>query len=481
VKPSRIIPIVACLSLSLTGFQVSGVTHYVDLNCTNPISPYTNWVTAATNIQDAVDVTTTGDTVLVTNGVYATGGRKWFDSGTNRVTVTNAITLQSVNGPAVTLIQGGGQAGTTNAQRCVLVGANAVLSGFTLSNGRGGTGNFPDGGGVWCAAASYVVSNCILSGNAARLGGGAFRGTLVNCLVSSNSASSSGGGSYEANLINCIVVKNSATNGGGLKGIYGATTAKNCLIVSNTASASGGAASEGNFVNCTIVGNAAGSSVGAVENSAALYNCIVYYNTAPVSPNGIGKFENICLEPPLPGGSGFTNEPQFVNRAAGDYRLSSNSPCINSGRNAFITNTTDLDGNPRFVVGTVDIGAYEFQSPSSAISYFWLQQYGFPINALTDSGDADNDGADNYEEWFARTVPTNAASVLLMTTVSNSVSGATVSWQNISGVYYYLQRSTNLADTPPFVIVRSNILGNSFNDTNAVGGGPFFYRVGVQP
>ena len=100
---------------------------------------------------------------------------------------------------------------------------------------------------------------------------------------------------------------------------------------------------------------------------------------------------------------------------------------------------------------------------------------------MTDSGDADNDGASNYAEWFAHTVPTNVASVLMMTNVSNGVSGATVKWQNVGGVYYYLQRSSNLADDPPFITIQSNILGNSFIDTNAVGAGPFFYRVGVQP
>ena len=42
---------------------------YVDLNSTNPTPPYTNWISAATNILDAVDAAVAGDRVLVTNGV----------------------------------------------------------------------------------------------------------------------------------------------------------------------------------------------------------------------------------------------------------------------------------------------------------------------------------------------------------------------------------------------------------------------------
>ena len=83
---------------------------------------------------------------------------------------------------------------------------------------------------------------------------------------------------------------------------------------------------------------------------------------------------------PTNGVGNITEDPAFVDYSNGNLQLQSNSPCINSGNNAYVVGSTDLDGNPRIVGGTVDIGAYEYQTPASKISYAWLQQYGLPIN-----------------------------------------------------------------------------------------------------
>jgi hypothetical protein len=93
--------------LALLPFTASSVTFFVDLNCTNPVPPYADWSTAATTIQDAVDEASDGDVVLVTNGVYNTGGYSVNSlSQSNRVAVTKPLTVRSVNGPTVTAIEG---------------------------------------------------------------------------------------------------------------------------------------------------------------------------------------------------------------------------------------------------------------------------------------------------------------------------------------------------------------------------------------
>lgn len=195
-----------CLTVAAIGlatFKVSAATLYVSLESPNPVPPFTNWATAATNIQHAVDAARAGDTVLVTNGIYSVGGRgvgAYPEYNPCRVAVTNAIRLESVNGPVVTTIVGStvltkefGEEVGIDGRRCVYLGANAVLSGFTLTNGIVvGWQGWQGGAGVFCEP-SGVVTNCTLSGNeawgkAGGEGGGAYGGNLYNCTLTGNVA-----------------------------------------------------------------------------------------------------------------------------------------------------------------------------------------------------------------------------------------------------------------------------------------------------
>lgn len=286
-------------------------------------------------------------------------------------------------------------------------------------------------------------------------------------------------------MTNCIIISNCAYNGGG---VYANSSFYNCLVADNTATNDGGGAWQCDLYSCTVCQNSAGSQGGGLYARLA-ENCIVYYNTALQYSNVADMYfvTNCCLGPDATGFSGcFTNAPQFVNPDAGDFHLQSNSPCINSGNNAYVFSTTDLDGNPRIVGGTVDVGAYEYQSPVSVLPYLWLEQYALPITTNTDTSHPNGTVFDVYQDWIAGLDPTNPASVLAMLPPAdtNNVSGITVSWQSVSGIDYRLERSTNLSAQPPFATIQGNIAGQtgttSYTDTTATNNVPYMYRVGVQ-
>jgi hypothetical protein len=252
------------LFLLLHALSASAAVRYVNASSPSPISPYTSWPSAAKNIQDAVDVSSGGDLILVTNGVYNAGG-KVSGSLSNRVMVTTRLTLQSVNGPAFTLIQGRQVAVTTNglgAVRCVYLTSGASLIGFTLTNGAtlqsGAFDIEQSGGGV----IGGVVSNCVIIGNSANLaGGGAYSVALSNCVLAANttlgvgSFFSEGGAAKVCGLYYCTLSNNAALSPGG-----------NTLGL-------GGAANQSYLFRCTLSGNS--TMAGGGEYNCTLEDCVL--------------------------------------------------------------------------------------------------------------------------------------------------------------------------------------------------------------
>ena len=333
-------------------------THYVSpAGGNNP--PYTSWATAAINIQNAVDEAGSGDIVLVDDGVYAAGGALTPGFAlSNRVVVTTNITVESVNGPEVTIILGQSCNGTNGrwAVRCAFLITNAKLVGFTLSNGhtrvQGDYLKEQMGGGVYANYGS-VLNNCIVSGNSAdEKGGGIFfgyrctaqysrvsgnvasygggvhaenRSMLEYCEINGNVASNYGGGiqglgckikhctisgnlgNYgggadlsSATLENSTISSNkSVRQGGGVNARFG-TTIRDCRIIENMAETKGGGiyASPADAINCLIYKNNAGDNGGGVfaNEGSELQNCTIVSNTSDYRAGGLHCQNNVVTE-----------------------------------------------------------------------------------------------------------------------------------------------------------------------------------------
>ncbi|MGA9776773.1 MAG: S8 family serine peptidase [Verrucomicrobiia bacterium] len=113
---------------------------------------------------------------------------------------------------------------------------------------------------------------------------------------------------------------------------------------------------------------------------------------------------------------------------------------------------------------------------------WWELLYFGHLTGTDPNADPDHDGMNNLAEWIAGTNPTNAASVLRASVVSNSPSGVVVSWSSVAGKTYWLARSTNLLTG--FSTISTNIAAtaptNTLTDTAILPVNTRFYRVGVE-
>lgn len=271
--------------------RVVDAVHFVAADSATPRVPYTNWATAARRIQDAVDAAVVpGARVLVTNGVYATGGRAVDGALVSRVAVTRPVSVQSVQGPEATWIVGSPSQVLSNrngggAVRCVYLTNRASLSGFTLTNGATLVEDLysadGQGGGVRCAGLGESVSNCVFTGNSGAAGGGAWRGTIRHSWFTGNIASQ-GGGASSAVAVGCVFNENEAWRGGAAWD----ARLNHCTVIGNKATSSGGGVALCTVANSIVDGNQARFSDDNHALSTLNYTC-----TTPLPEAGDGNFD----------------------------------------------------------------------------------------------------------------------------------------------------------------------------------------------
>ena len=292
-------------------------THYVRPSSAGASDPYTSWGTAGTSIITVVNaaLTNTGTKVIwVTNGTYYLS---------NQVAVSSALTLQSVNGRDVTIVDGNNYDGKPVSNRCFyLTASGTVLDGFTLTNGFMNNA-LGGGGGVYCAA-GVTVKNCRITGcvgtnfdiaypnpgweNSFVKGPGVYvtGGVVTNCEIIGNSnynyyASVYAGGA--ALVVDCTIANNITHKGlggegfaAGIWGIGAGTVIENCKIYGNTTTGygmyGGGVGLEDYAIvrNSLVYGNSSSFGGGIAMYGFAgvkIQSCTVVSNTASDIGGGI--------------------------------------------------------------------------------------------------------------------------------------------------------------------------------------------------
>jgi len=199
-----------------------------------------------------------------------------------------------------------------------------------------------------------------------------------NTILSNKTIGSYGGAFYidvprniKTIIRSCIISNNySETIYGGAIAFYtGNLNCINNLISNNSSGVFISSSGAGSFVNNTIAYDGySGIIMDKDETEVSIFNNLIVNNKeelnlrlpSQMTNNITGSLD--CFKNP-PSFVGSTND--IYDYQAFDFNLLSNSQAINKGLSSASFNmllpSTDLEGNPRIIGDTIDIGAYEFQ------------------------------------------------------------------------------------------------------------------------
>ena len=319
-------------------------------------------------IQAAINDANDGDEIVVNPGIYTGDGNRDIDFLGSAITV-RSIDPNEPNIVSATVIdcQRSGRGFYFHTEE----DANSVLDGFTILNG-----NAYYGGAIYCYGSSPTIRNCRISRNEAVWGAGIFCkqrscATISNCIIYGNTGHGiSCSRSSDSTINNCLIIGNTA--GGIFCYIYSSPIISNCTISENIGAWGGGILSQSYsnpiVSNCILWENRA-----TYGNEIALLGA-TYPSTITVTYSDVqgGASEvYVCSGCTLNWGPGNVDaNPMFMDANGLDevlcteddnLRLFGGSPCIDAGDNSAVTPSlpTDIEGNPRIINGTVDMGAYE--------------------------------------------------------------------------------------------------------------------------
>jgi hypothetical protein len=348
----------------------------------------------------------------ITNGAgYCTGGGI-RGNGASATIQYNVISGNRAYPPLPIPIGGGLGGGLCNCDGII---RNNIISNNEAENSLNGIGR---GGGLFNC--NGIIESNIIFGNSAGSGGGlAYCNAVIrNCIITGNKARwGSGGGiaSVTSIISNCTIADNTAYTGGGIHVHIahvgsggGHTTILNSVLWGNNAE-------RGDDV--ALVGPEVGKQLGPAILDVNYCNIRggrqrIYVYDDYILNWGPGNIDaDPCFVQPgywvHKDDPDIILEPNDVNAVwnNGDYHLSLDSPCIDTGDPCFVPepNETDLDGKPRIIGPFVDMGAYEFNyipiadaGPNQVVT---SGPNGIAIVTLDSSGSYDGDDHDLTYLW----------------------------------------------------------------------------------
>ncbi|MCP4581942.1 MAG: hypothetical protein GY839_10005 [candidate division Zixibacteria bacterium] len=328
-------------------------------------------------IQEGIDASSDGDTVLVQPGLYYENIE--FE-GQDIVLGSLFLTTRDTSYISSTIIDG--DSSGTVVYFSLGEYLNTILTGFTIQNGF-------EGPGIFC----YNFASPTISYNRIRYNTSSSNGAGIYCkrskptisfnIIEYNSSGGEGGGisCRESGIyLNDNIISNNeaATDGGGIFNSRSLLIATNNIVNNNSANSLGGGVycvlSNSIFINNIIYENSAGTYGGGMVCNTRSYpiisNSIIWSNTAGQGDNEIYVIDNSMptisysnVEGGWYGEGNINTDPLFRDPVNGDFHLMAfecgdpmNSPCIDTGNPHILDDLVDCSNGLGETIS--DIGAY---------------------------------------------------------------------------------------------------------------------------
>lgn len=381
----------------------------------------TAWARGFQTIQQGVDAARPGDEVWVSataryaetvtmsrpNVALYGGFRGTERHREERLFTLRSGALPSGPGPAFRILSAATGATVDGFSIAGSVGAPGIqieADGVTLSRSEIRDNNAPgwQGGGVRCTGDAVLIVDNLITGNVASAAGGLFvwsdNARILRNRIENNTAdnlgrvygvSGSGGGMMlqgtGIQVRNNVIAWNMAVRyfsapmagavaeGGGVLAtgevaFVNNTLAHNTALGTEGARGGGFAFDIGTFVlanNMSSRNSVRAASEGATATGGGIYFPRGEHARTTVTFRA-NSFCDDAPDPGVPDGTDtlFGYSPQFVSES--DFHLTKWSPLIDIGANEYLlSEDRDADGGPRVIGTAVDIGAYEFGTPTT--------------------------------------------------------------------------------------------------------------------